>query len=799
MMINDRKITISAGASRKAARWTPQVLMLSELWDRLRTPARGAETQAEYLALKKPQQDELKDVGGFVAGSLKGTRRKGSAVSGRDLLTLDLDHIPAGGTQDVLRRVDGLGCGYCIYSTRKHSPGAPRLRVLFPLDRTCTADEYEPLARRMAACIGIEMADPSTFEASRLMYWPSCSADAEYIFTFADKPLLSTNGLLAQYRDWRDITEWPQVPGTQQAQQRLTARQGDPTTKPGVVGAFCRVYNVYRAMDELLPGMYEPVDGSPDRYTFTGGSTTGGAVVYDGGSFLYSHHATDPAGGKLCNAFDLVRLHKFGDRDDDAQPGTPTNRLPSYAAMCELAVSDAGVAALINRERYEDAMREFDGVGAGNTSDAANWMSKLETNSQTGAAVRTIDNVWIILENDPLLRGKFALNEFANRGEVFGQLPWSKQDTRRFWEDNDNQGAYWYLEKVYKITGKDKVDGALSLHSKNHSFNEIKDYLAALSWDGVPRLDTLFIDYLGAIDVPYIRAVTRKAFVAAVARAMTPGIKYDTMTVISGPQGIGKSTLFRKMGRSWFTDGLRTFEGKEPSEMIQGIWIIEIGELDALRRTDINRVKQFLSQQVDRFRAAYGRHVKDCPRCCVFFGTSNTREYLQDKTGNRRFWPVDAAVVPPKKSVFKDLDDEVGQIWAEAVVRWRLGEPLYLSGEIEEYARQEQEEHRERSPQEGIIREFIEQRIPRDWTKWDLARRMAFWNGSVAGDLDLVERDRICALEVWCEALGNDFRYIRNSDAAEINSVISMTPGWERMKKTAKFGYCKTQRGFEKK
>ena len=797
MMINDRKITISAGASRKAARWTPQVLMLSELWDRLRTPARGAETQAEYLALKKPQQDELKDVGGFVAGSLKGTRRKGSAVSGRDLLTLDLDHIPAGGTQDVLRRVDGLGCGYCIYSTRKHSPGAPRLRVLFPLDRTCTADEYEPLARRMAACTGIELADPSTFEASRLMYWPSCCADAEYIFTFADKPLLSADGLLAQYRDWRDITEWPQVPGTQQAQQRLAARQGDPTTKPGVVGAFCRVYNVYRAMDELLPGMYEPVDGSPDRYTFTGGSTTGGAVVYDGGSFLYSHHATDPAGGKLCNAFDLVRLHKFGDRDDDAQPGTPTNRLPSYAAMCELAVSDAGVAALINRERYEDAVREFDGVGADNTGDAANWMARLECNSE-GKPLKTTDNLLLILENDPLLRGRIALDAFANKGVVLGAFPWDPREGRRPWTDNDDAGIRWYMEKTHKIAAKDKVSDALSLCGQNHAFDDVQDYLRGLSWDGTSRLDTLFVDYLGAEDSPYMRAITRKAFVAAVARAMTPGVKVDVMTVLTGRQGIGKSTLLRYMGHGWFTDSLRTFEGKEAAELIQGVWIVEISELQAFKGADVDRIKQVLSQCTDRFRAAYGKHVRDCPRRCIFFGSSNNREYLRDKTGNRRFWAVDTGVVSPTKSVWDDLPGEVDQIWGEAVLRWRLGEPLWLDSSMEREANLRREEHREYSPREGLIREFVERQVPRDWSRWDPPRRAAFWAGSATGELDLVERDRICAQEIWVEALGGDIRYMRYSDSAEINGILEMLPEWERYPKAQRFGCYGAQKGFKK-
>ena len=330
----DRKITISAGSNRRAMSWLPQTMLISELWARLQTPARGTEPLAEYLNMKKVQQDDLKDVGGFMAGTLSGPRRKAGNVTGRDVITLDLDNIPSGGTDDVLRRVEALGCGYCIYSTRKHSPAAPRLRVLIPLDRTVSADEYEPLARKMAEYIGLELCDPTTFEVSRLMYWPSCCADSQYIYLWQDKPLLSANGLLAQYEDWRDCTTWPQVPGALSL-PKLAVKQGDPEGKTGVVGAFCRTYDIYRAMDELIPGMYEPVESMPGRYTYLGGSTTGGAVVYDSGKFLYSHHATDPCGGRLVNAFDLVRLHRFGDKDDDAQTGTPANRLPSYDAKDE--------------------------------------------------------------------------------------------------------------------------------------------------------------------------------------------------------------------------------------------------------------------------------------------------------------------------------------------------------------------------------------------------------------------------------------------------------------------------------
>ena len=793
----DRKITISAGNNRRAMNWTAQTMLISELWARLQTPARGTEPLAEYLNMKKAQQDDLKDVGGFMAGTLSGPRRKANNVTGRDVITLDLDNIPAGGTEDVLRRVEGLGCGYCIYSTRKHSPAAPRLRVLLPLDRTVSADEYEPLARKMAEYIGLELADPTTFEVSRLMYWPSCCSDSQYIYTWQDKPLLSANGLLAKYEDWRDCRLWPQVPGAVSL-PKLAVKQGDPDTKTGVVGAFCRTYDVYRAMAELIPGVYEAVDNMPGRYTYLGGSTAGGAVIYDDGKFLYSHHATDPCSGRLVNAFDLVRLHRFGDMDDEAQPGTPTIKLPSYRAMCELAVQDVGVAALMSQERYQEAVQDFEGVGPTNDEDPANWMALLTKNTQTGLPKATIDNVWIILEYDPLLKGKFALNRFAGRGEVLGPLPWDTRTVRRLWDDNDNEGLYWYMEKTHHITGNGKIDGALSLHSTAHAFNEVQDYLQALQWDSVPRLDTLFIDYLGAADTPYTRAVTRKAFTAAVTRAMVPGSKYDNMVILAGPQGLGKSTLLDKMSRGWFNDSIRTFEGKEASELLQGVWLVEISELDAFRRTDAARIKQFLSLRTDRFRAAYGRHVKELPRCCVFFGTTNTKDFLQDRTGNRRFWPVDVGVEPVAKNVWTDLAGEIDQIWAEAMVRWRLGEPLYLQGELEDAAKIKQEEHREVSTREGIVLDFIAKQVPEDWAKWPLDRRRMFWAGAVQGDLKLVDRNKICALEVWCEALDGRQKDIQYRDSAEINGILEACEGWRKTEKTMRFGYCGVQRGFIK-
>jgi predicted P-loop ATPase len=794
-MNNDRVIQISHGNNRRSTNWQPQTLLLSELWEKLRIPTRGNETLADYLSMKKAQQDDLKDVGGYVCGTLNSPRRKANNVTGRDVITLDLDNIPAGGTADVLRRVEALGVGYCVYSTRKHHEAAPRLRVLIPFDRTVSADEYEPCARKMAEYIALEMADPTTFEVARLMYWPSCSSDSTFVYYYADKPFVSADGLLAQYADWRDVTLWPALPGAQTF-TKLAVKQGDPDSKAGVVGAFCRTYDVYRAMDELIPGIYEPVDNSPGRYTYLGGGTAGGAVLYDGGKFLYSHHATDPCGGRLVNAFDMVRLHKFAEKDDEAQPNTPGNRLPSYTAMLELATADPDVLVLINQERSAETQKDFDGVTATDEDGDANWERLLAINTQTAFPKATIDNACIILEHDPNLKGKFALNMFAGRGEVLGSLPWDARTKRRLWDDNDNNGLYWYMEKRHHITGNGKIDAGLSLHSNKFAFNEVQDYLTRQIWDGVPRLERLYIDYLGAFDTLYNRTVARKGGVAAVARAMMPGCKFDNMTILVGPQGIGKSSLLDILSRGWFNDSIRTFEGKEASELLQGVWIVEVSELDAFRRTDVARIKQFLSLRADRFRAAYGRHVKELPRLCVFFGTTNTKDFLQDTTGNRRFWPIDTGEQTPTKSVWQELPAEVDQIWAEAFFYWKMGETLYLQGEIEDNAKAKQEEHREASTYEGVTLDFINRQVPEDWETYKLDRRRMFWGGGITGDIKTVPRDRVCAAEVWCEALGGFPKDLNKAIAREINSTIERLPEWERPATVRKFGPHGSQRGF---
>lgn len=787
----DRQLVISVANSRFAAKWQRQNIFWSEFIKKLENPVRSTETLEHFIKLPKSKQDELKDVGGYVGGALLNNRRGSKNVESRDLITLDLDNIPAGMTDEVLKKISLLGCCLIVHSTRKHEPSRPRLRVIIPLANKVSAEEYEPIARKVAEIIGIEWADHTTFQASRLMYFPSCSSDSVYVFKVLDGGFLDPKGILDMYKDWHNHAEWALVPNEIGKHKLQADKQQDPREKGGIIGAFCRTYDIYKAMDELIPGEYLSTEYE-DRFTYSGGSTAGGAIVYNG-LWLYSHHATDPASGKLCNAWDLVRLHKFDDLDADAKPDTPTNKLPSYVAMAEFAKGIKEVAILLTKERYEEANKEFQ---SDNTDCSDEWMFNLKRNSN-GIIEKTIDNILLVLENDPLVKGKIALDDFANRGLVLGALPWDSGEKKRFWNDTDDAGLRHYLEKVYGIIGKEKIYDATSLCAHKHKFNSVRDYLLSVKWDGVPRLESIFIDYFGADDNDYTKEVAKKSFVAAVARVMQPGIKFDNMVIISGAQGIGKSTFFSYLGKDWFSDSLVTFEGKEAAELIQGRWLIEVGELSGMTKSETNTVKQFLSKTDDIYREAYGRRTAQFPRKCVFFGTTNDTEYLKDPTGGRRFWPVDANAEKATKSVFTDLLTEVDNIWAEAFVFWQLGEPLYLSKNVEKMAKKQQEDHREVSAKAGTVMEFINKRIPIDWDSYTLDQRRAYWSfdyKSYRGNL--TKRDRVCAAEVWTECFNKEISTSKRQDIMEINGILRGMEELTYNKKSMRFGCHGIQRGF---
>jgi len=761
------KIKVSLGNSRMDKKWRLTEMELEEFRDRIFQTKVTAESAAEFKKMSRAQQDAIKDIGGFVLGTLKGGRRKKDCVLSRSALSLDMDYA----APDVMEQVEMFFSFRCFfYSTHKHTPEAPRLRLIIPLSREVTPDEYMAVARKVAEEIGIEQFDDTTYEPSRLMYWPSTSSDGEFVTKDIQGGILDPDAVLAKYTDWHNTAEWPVSRRQQTIVQREIKKQADPLTKTGTVGAFCRAYPITTAIDTFLTDVYKH-SSMPGRYDYIPADSHAGVVIYDD-RFAYSHHATDPACGKLLNAFDMVRLHKFGNLDGKSDPDAPPSKLPSFRAMQEFAVQDDQVKLQLARERQELAESEFA------ADDGDEWQTRLELDKQ-GRVKDTLTNIAAIVRNDPNLQN-IVYNEFKGMVDVVGPLPWKQ--VRPGWNDADVANAKLYFEHVYGVWSPIKFkDALLAVVSSERSYHPVKEYLDGLAWDGTPRLDTLLIEYLGAEDTPYVRAVTRKTLCAAVARIYEPGIKFDSMLVLNGPQGMGKSTFYALLGREWFSDSLSIADmrDKTAAEKLQGYWILEIAEMNGIKKVDVETVKSFLSRSDDKFRQAYGTVVESHPRTNVIVGSSNSdRGFLRDVTGNRRFWPVNVSGAGTKHPW--ELED-VDQVWAEALERYRAGEELYLKGNVAEEAYQRQQEAMETDDREGLVEQYLERLLPAEWDKMDLYQRRNYLNGDeFAGSAaaGTVRRERVCCMEIWCECFGKERENLKRPDSYEIEGILQKLGGW---------------------
>lgn len=791
-------LDIATASTRRAAKWQNKRATWQDIVNTLSQTERTPETIKQYFSYTKDRQDEIKDVGGFVGGYLREGRRKKGHVDYRQIVSLDVDF----GDLDLWINYGLLEYAGCMYTTHKHRPEAPRFRIVFPLDRKVSPDEYEAIARVVANWLGIDDFDDTTYQPTRLMYYPSTSKDGEFVFNYSDGPIMNADEVLAELPDWHDPTTWPVSSRERNAIRASKAdKVEDPEDKDGIVGAFCRAYAMHEAISEFLDDVYTPCEElGEDRYSLIGASTSGGLVIYDD-KLAYSHHATDVTSGKLCNVFDLVRLHKFGDLDEKVKSDTGITKLPSYKAMANFAGRLAPVKKEIVRQRRERTTAdEYDELESDAREKATTdeWIAELETEGKQGKIKNTINNVVLILQNDDNLKGCFGFNEFEQRETAIKALPWDKNVSRypRPLCDADDAELRLYLERCYEVTSKGQITDGLTVVVKGNSYHPVRDYLDAVTWDGEERLDALFINLFGAPDTPYTRAVTRKAFTAAVSRIYNPGCKYDYVLVLVGDQGIGKSTTLAKMGGEWFSDSVPTLVGKEALESIQGSWLIELGELAGLRKAEVDAVKHFISKREDRYRVAYGKRVEHFPRRCVFFGTTNEEDFLRDVTGNRRFWVVNCKGGKNRLDFKTYLTPViVAQLWAEAKERLAQGEPLYLAEDgLEEEARVIQDKHLEKDERSGLITEYLDRLLPTNWDDLDTYQRRN-WLADEKNE-GTEERRDVCILEIWAECLGKDPNSITRRDSIELGRIMKTVKGWRPYGGVIRFKHYGVQKAF---
>lgn len=752
---------IAYGNSRMEKRWKNNEISWDDFCKRVSTTQTTTETVEEYRKMTKPQQDAVKDVGGFVGGHLRGGRRKTGTVLCRSMLTLDMDH----GTPDILDELSLFNSHeLCVYSTHKHTPEAPRLRLIFPLKRDVSEEEYPALARKVAQEIGMDLFDDTTYQPHRLMYWPSTSRNGEYVYRVMDGDILDPDAYLGMYDDWRDVSTWPVSSRESEAVKKAAKQQADPLAKTGAVGAFCRTYPIREAIEKFLPDVYAP-SAMEGRYDYIPADSSAGVIIIDE-KFSYSFHATDPACGQLLNAFDAVRVHKFP--DDDPKK--------SYNAMAEFAAADERVKLRIFEEKRQAAAEDFDEV------DPDAWKKQLQYEKKSMELKNNLHNLMLILENDENLKG-IVFNQLADGMEIRGKVPWPHP--AKFWRDADDAQLICYVDAAYGTFSARNYDIAVTKAVDDRSYHPIREFFETLpDWDGVERADTLLIDYLGAEDTPYVRAVTRKELCAAYARVYHPGTKFDSMIVLNGDQGIGKSTLIAKLGGEWYSDSLNLSDmnDKTAAEKLQGYWIMEIGELAGMRKADLDKVKAFISRQDDKYRASFGRRVTPHPRQCVFFGTTNSQNgYLRDITGNRRYWNVKV----PGNGRYKpwDMDaDTVKQVWAEVMVYAKAGEKLYLPPELEAYAKEEQRAAMERDDREGLVQEYLDMLLPDTWDSMDVYKRRNY-----VRDADdpmrpdgSVRRMEVSNMEIWCECFGKPKEDMKPSDSYSIAAIMERVDGWSR-------------------
>ncbi len=766
---------------------------------------RTKETVLEYQKGNKQLRDNAKDVGAFLMGNTTENRRDRLAIELRNMITLDLDYCPENIMTILQEKANTiLNFRFFVYSTHSHTSKKPRLRLIAPLLYDIKPEEYEAAASRLCSKIGIEFFDATTIQSNRIMYFPSTSIDGDYICESFndDKGDLDAQILLDEYYDYHNIDEWQRphyFDGRSSGKINRGTIPDSTKTKWRMVNSFNTEYTITDAIDTFLSDIYKKENSkNNNRYTFIGGESRNGLHILNP-QYAYSHHATDPAQGRLLNAFDIVRIHKFGKQDlhkTDNEIYDDYGNTSSFKAMCDFIKTMPNVMKHDPKIKEQETqlielMEKFDV----DTTDNENieWHNLFIRDNKSNALIRHPYNIGIIIANDPLLKDLFFYDTIKQQ-ICFLRAPFWDTDIKKGdgLRDLDMQHIAQYIaQPPYFQSGKDAMENAVMVEAYKKKINYPKHFLSTLpEWDGVERVETVFIDLFDVGDCSFIREATKKWFTALVARIMEPGCKFDYTVSLIGAVGIGKSMFGKSLiAIDWDGDMANIekanyfFSDKEIDlrnerdtiDALRGVCILEIAEFDKyFTKYDKATLKSFMTKTKDRFIERYGKRSIDVPRSFIMLATTNEQRPIKNVEDERRFMPFYSNLPKHKALIFdqtkwnKEIRD---QVLAEALHYYFTG--YSFSAPFNPKQQREWDMLLDRASLEndyfGIVEEYVNNKFPVQFFDLEFHQQKSWWREKTDGGYHRSLRDEFSIKEIYCIAL--DKRLGDNPDFYERKDI----------------------------
>lgn len=830
-----KKYKITTFKSRFVSEGTLTEKTLEEIYNAFKHKVkRTKEKLNEYVNADKATKLQIKDVGGYIGGETEGNKRTNNVRIKRQLLTLDIDTKRPNIFPYLERNIHF----YCIvHSTHSHTPDENRLRIIAPLSREVSEDEYQALGRKVA--YDIENArletnqglfDETTFQANRLMFFPSVPSDGEYIcellnldMTTEEQPVIDVDKVLDSYLDKNDVYEWFKPEKQDEVQMGKSALENkNPLKAKGMVGAFNRTYTISQAIEKFLSNVYQKERNG--RYTFIGGESHGGGIILENDTIFYSHHGTDPANSYYRSAFDLVRIHKFGSYDSGFTPekeleSAVVEKSDSFTKMIEFCRSipevvehsDANISLARRLEQQEQYVNDHwldaepDKPEEEKSEKDKSWLVQLDGLKSNAAKLD------IIFSNDDTIGNLFYFDTF--RANIcFQRKPFWHRDfvDGQALQDKDMAHIRVHLDKVYGVRGEKAIDDAIVVEADKIQKNKVLDFFEGLKWDGTPRLDTFFEEFFKVAPNPFTKVAFKHWLVGAVSRIFRAGAPMDMLLIIKGRQGIGKSLFFKKLATLDFgkpadhlySDTKIDFDkAKDSYEQLEGIWIYEWKELAGMNMSEQESIKAFVDKTEDKFRRSYGRRNVEIKRRVAFGGSTNESTPLRDRTGNRRFLVLEAQnnqnecyIKDPKKFT-QELRD---QLLAEAIHLYKEGFDIFhWTDEELEWWERSNESNLAENDLLGSISSYLSMKRPKHWYSMsveemqDYMKSYDFDKGTSSSPFwtpgNIETPNRVCVMEIWKVALSQrDITINRYHRELILNAVHTL--GWKLIKQQNRFG-----------